>query len=346
MQKILKLQKKIVPELVELLEKRYSILRAIHYNAPIGRRMLASKLSIGERIVRTEVNFLKDQGLIEISTPGMTVTSEGMEILDELKVFIHDIKGLSKVEHKVKELLNIQKVIVVAGSVKTDKSILHDIGKAASMYASKAVKSNDIVALTGGTTVKEVVDNFPKMQNIQDILVVPARGGMGKKVETQANTLAATLAKKLNGSYKMLHIPENVSQEILQTLYEERDIKEVLEFTRKANLLIYGIGRADMMVLKRGVTREKQKELMESGAVGEAFGCYFDINSNVISTSTAPGINIKRLENVREQIAVAGGVDKVEAIIATLYNQKNVVLVTDEEAAEEILKILNNFKKS
>ena len=120
--KILNLQKKIVPELVEVLEKRYSILRTINYNAPIGRRMLASKLELGERIVRTEVNFLKDMNLIEIGTPGMTVTSEGTEVLDDLKWFIHELKGLSKLEQKVKELLKVRKVIVVPGNVQIGRA--------------------------------------------------------------------------------------------------------------------------------------------------------------------------------------------------------------------------------
>ncbi|WP_297437395.1 sugar-binding transcriptional regulator [uncultured Clostridium sp.] len=340
MHKILNLQKKIVPELVEVLEKRYSILRTINYNAPIGRRMLASKLELGERIVRTEVNFLKDMNLIEIGTPGMTVTSEGTEVLDDLKWFIHELKGLSKLEQKVKELLNVRKVIVVPGNVRSDKSVLPDLGKAASVYTSKTVKNNDVIALTGGSAVKELIDSFPKVQNIHGILVVPARGGMGKKVETQANTLAANLSDKLKGSYKMLHIPENVSSQILESLYEQEDIKDVINYIKSANILIYGIGRADKMVLKRGISEEIQNKLLESGAVGEAFGCYFDDESKVISISASPGININSLQNVREEIAVAGGDDKVEAIIATLYNNNKAVLVTDECAAEKIVSIL------
>ena len=63
MQEILRLQKKIVPELVEVLEKRYNVLRTIYYNQPIGRRILANQLNLGERIVRTEINFLKSQGV-------------------------------------------------------------------------------------------------------------------------------------------------------------------------------------------------------------------------------------------------------------------------------------------
>ncbi|MGL4762924.1 MAG: sugar-binding transcriptional regulator [Sarcina sp.] len=342
MHKILNLQKIIVPELVEVLEKRYSILRTINYNAPIGRRMLASKLDLGERIVRTEVNFLKDQDLIEISTPGMTVTSEGIKILDDLKWFIHELKGLSQVEQKVRELLKVRKVIVIPGNVRQDKSILPDLGKAASAYTSKTVKNKDVIAVTGGSAVRELVDSFPKMQNLQNILVVPARGGMGKKVETQANTLAADLSKKLKGNYRMLHIPENVNANILKSLYEQDDIKEVIDLIKLANILIYGIGRADKMVLKRGIAESQQKELLESGAIGEAFGCYFDEESNVISVCASPGIDIKSLEHVREEIAVAGGDDKVEAIIATLYNNSKAVLVTDECAAEKIISILKS----
>ena len=343
LQKILKLQKQIVPELVDILEKRYTILRTIYHNAPIGRRMLATKLNLGERIVRTEVNFLKEQNLIEISTPGMTVTSEGITILEGLKGFIHELKGLSKLEQKVEELLNIKKVIVIPGSVRQDKNILQDLGKAAAVYVSKTIKDKDIIAITGGSTIKEFVDNFPKTHNVQDVLVVPARGGMGRKVETQANTLAATLAQKLDGNYKMLHIPENLSEEIIQSLYKQNDIKDVIDCVKTANILIYGIGRADKMVLKRGISEEKQKELIDQGAVGEAFGCYFDKYSNVLSTSSAPGINIKNLENVREQIAVAGGDDKVNAIISALYNNEKAVLVTDECAAEKLIDSVNKL---
>ena len=91
LQEILELQKKIVPELVDVLEKRYNILRTIYFNQPIGRRVLASEVSLGERIVRTEINFLKEQNLIEINTLGMSVTEEGIRVVEQLKDFMHEI---------------------------------------------------------------------------------------------------------------------------------------------------------------------------------------------------------------------------------------------------------------
>ena len=338
LQEILRLQMKIVPELVELLEKRYNILRTIYYKQPIGRRVLANDLNLGERIVRTEINFLKDQGLIDINTPGMTVTKDGEHIVNELQEFIHEIRGLSNIEKKVKSFLGLKIVIIVPGDTDDNPTILKDIGKACANYVKEILNSNSIIALTGGSTIKEVVEAFPKVNYLSDILVVPARGGMGRKVETQANTLAASFAKKLNGSYKLLHIPENLSPEILDTLLKQHEVSEVIESIQNANILIYGIGNAIEMAEKRGASIKEIESLKKLGAVGEAFGCYFNKESNVVSYATTVGINISEVKSINMNIAVAGGKNKIESVISIMRNNKNGILVTDEAIGKGIVK--------
>lgn len=344
MQEILRLQKKIVPELVEVLEKRYNILRTIFLNQPIGRRVLANELSLSERVVRTEVSFLKGQGLIEVNTPGMNVTKSGEEIVDKLSGFIHEVRGLSDIEKDIKEKLSLKDVLIVPGDVDSNSSILKDIGKAASNYLKKIIKSNSVIALTGGSSVKEVVEAFEIIRNISNVLVVPARGGMGRNVEVQGNTLVASLAKKVNGTYKMLHVPESVSLEILNSLKEEKSIKEVVESMHNADIFVYGVGNAFEMAHKRGLSDESISKLAELKAVGEAFGCYFDKDSKVVSNTTAIGINIDEARKINTHIVVAGGKNKVESIIVTQRNNENGVLVTDEATGREILKRLNGAK--
>ncbi len=340
MQEILELQKKIVPELVNTLEKRYNVLRTICHNQPIGRRVLAEMLNTGERTVRTEIGFLKDQGLIEINASGMTVTSEGIELIYKLNDFIHEIKGLSEVEKKIETLLNLKKVIVVPGDIEENPLVLKDLGKACANYVKDVLEDNSIIALTGGSTLKEVVEAFPKITNLSKIQVVPARGGMGKKVETQANTLAATLAQKLNGTYKMLHISENLSLDILDTLLKEEAVKAVIDTIHKADILIYGIGNAVQMAKKRGVPQAEIDNLINKGAVGEAFGCYFNKDSEIISETTAVGIKINEARKIKTHIAVAGGHNKIESIISTEFNDINGILVTDEATAHGMLERL------
>ena len=344
-QEILKLQKKIVPELVEVLEKRYNILRTIYYNQPIGRRILANQVNLGERIVRTEISFLKEQGLIEINTPGMNITKNGEEIVTKLKDFIHEIKGLSEIEDQIKTLLNLRQVIIVSGDVEENPMVLKELGKACSNYVKDIIKNNSIIAITGGSTLKEVIEAFPRLNNLSNILVVPARGGMGKKVETQANTLAASLAEKINGTYKMLHIPENLSLDILDFLLKEKGIKEIIDCIHNADILIYGIGNAMEMATKRGAAQEEIDRLTKLGSIGEAFGCYFNKDSEVVCQITPIGINIKDAKKISTHIAVAGGKNKVESIISTQRNNTNGILVTDEAAGREILEQLKNNQK-
>ncbi len=342
MQEILSLQKKIVPELVEMLEKRYIILRTIFLNQPIGRRVLANELSLSERVVRTEVSFLKGQGLIEINTSGMNVTKNGEEIVDKLSMFIHELRGLSDIENGIKKLLSLKKVIIVPGDVDSNPSVLKDIGKAASNYLKKVIKRNSIIALTGGSSVKEVVESFGPIRNVSNVLVVPARGGLGRTVEIQANTLVASLAKKVNGTYKMLHVPESASLELLNSLKHEESIKEVIKSIHNADIFIYGVGNAFVMAKKRELSDERISKLAELNAIGEAFGCYFDKDSNVVLNTTTVELNVDEARKIKTHIVVAGGKNKVEAIIATQRNNKNGVLITDEAAGREIFKILSS----
>ncbi len=340
MQNILKLQQKVVPELIELLEKRYNILRTIYYNQPIGRRILANDMCIGERIVRNEINFLKSQNLIEVNASGMFVTTDGEEIINKLKGFIHEIKGLSKIEKFIEDHLKLQQVIVVPGDVEIDKSVLKELGKAAASYAMDIIKDNSIIALTGGATVKEVVDSFPKSNKYNNILVLPARGGMARNVEIQANTLVARLAEKIGGNYELLHAPDNLSNTALETMLNEKDIKNIIDKIRSAEVLIYGIGIAKDMAGRRGLSDNVIKELEELGAVGEAFGHYFNELGEIIYSTPTIGVKNEDVKNNKTLIAVAAGKNKARAIIATEINCSSTVLIIDEAAAEEIINII------
>ena len=59
MKDLLKIQQKLIPQVIELMERRYSILRQISLSEPVGRRTLSNILDISERVVRSETEFLK-----------------------------------------------------------------------------------------------------------------------------------------------------------------------------------------------------------------------------------------------------------------------------------------------
>lgn len=342
MNDILQMQQKIVPEIIDLMEKRYTILRAIYYKEPIGRRTLASQIGLGERIVRTEVNFLKNQGLIDIDSIGMTVTPEGENIIDALKGCIHELKGLALVEDILEDKLGLAKVVIVPGNIDDDPLILKEAGRAGANYVKNLISDNQIIAVTGGSSVRELVNSMPKMANKNNLLVVPARGGMGKEVSTQANTIAANLANRLNANYRLLHMPDIISQETLDTIIDEPIIKDIISNIEKTDLLIFGIGRADEMFRRRGMKPDEIEVLRNKGAVAEAFGYYFDKYGNVVDKTSTIGVKFEDVSKINTIVAIAGGKRKAEAIMATKTHNKNSILVTDEGAAREIVRLLES----
>ncbi len=340
MKDIIALQQKIVPELIDLLQKRYTIMRNIYFNQPIGRRALSHQLNMGERIIRTEVSFLKAQGLVDINPLGMTITKEGEELIENLKDFIHELKGLNNIESLLKDKLGIEKVIIVPGDIEQDPMIKKELGKSAANYLKTIINYDSIIALTGGSTVLEVANGMPQLYSKSNIVVVPARGGLGREVEKQANTIASILAKKLGGTYKMLHVPDNLGKEAVKSLIKEPDIKDVVETLKKADILIFGIGRAGVMAERRNLPQDIRDFLVRNNATDEALGYYFDKEGKVVYATPSIFLTLEDLKLVKNLIAVSGGKNKAEAIVSTCRSGNVQVLVTDEGAAFEILKIV------
>ena len=105
--------------------------------------MLASELDLGERVVRNEIDLLKSQNLIEINTPGMTVTKDGQNVLEGLKEFIYQIKGLNDIEKCIKSFLGVKDVVIVPGNVNENPETIKELGKAAANYVKNIIKDHD-----------------------------------------------------------------------------------------------------------------------------------------------------------------------------------------------------------
>ncbi len=334
---------RVAPDIIKTLEKRYSILRIIKYFEPIGRRSISNKVNISERVVRTEANILKDEGLIEISYEGMKLTTLGKTTIEKLDSIFHNLKGLTDLEMKLKDILGVKDVFIVSGSVDESPLVYKEIGKVAAKHLMKFITKGNIVGLTGGSTVYHVVDEIELSNNQpNDITIIPARGGLGKKVEHQANTLVEKLARKINASYKTLYTPDHLSKNAIKSLKEEPSIKEIVKLIDKIDVLVFGIGRSDAMAKRRGLEEDEINRLIEKGAVSEAFGYYFDKYGNIVHEISTIGISLDKFKSLENIIAVAAGISKAEAIMSISKLNKNLVLVTDENSAK---KIINNYKE-
>ena len=339
----LRLIEELVPEINGMLELRYIILKFIEYNQPVGRRKLSKGLNLKERETRDEIDVLRDLNLLEVSNMGMNITSEGKNILYKVDHIYSDLRGIPRLEKKLKAKLNIKNAVVVPGDLSSNDIVIKEMGRKTFKLLSKHLEDSDIIGITGGSTMAQVSKEAYKNKGQKDVVVIPARGGLGKDLNTQSNSIAAKLANGLGGSYRLLYMPDNLEKEALEYILKNKEINESLNLIENMNKLVFGIGRADTMAKRRNLTKDQIEFLLNKGSVAEAFGHYFNINGKEIWEYKTIGLSLKKFKSLDNLIGVAGGEEKAEAILAISSLNENITLVTDESAAKKILKIGRNL---
>lgn len=327
---------RLAPDLAQEIERRALVLERIGALQPVGRRQLAARLNLPEREIRTVATLLKEHGLVSLDAAGMSLTPEANDILPMARLFSRDLRGLTKLETALAAFLEVDKVCVVAGNADEDEHVLHEVGRSAAGRLRGFLQSGSTLAVTGGSTIREVAFSLSH-GTAMNVMVVPARGGIGRSLETQANTVACEIAKRLGGHHRMMHLPDHLDEQALHELRKLSEIDETLALLERADVVLHGIGRADKMAQERQLPAALETEILRKGAVAEAYGCYFDLKGKLVYAASTVAHNLGALKPQCALIAVAAGARKADAIVAVMRNRHHAMLVTDEGAAKAIL---------
>ena len=155
---------------------------------------------------------------------------------------------------------------------------------------------------------------------------------------------------QLDGSCSISIIPAPLrasSPEAALLFQKEGYVRDIMLAASMADVAVVGIGsttqKNSSTLLKSGylMNEEQLEQFQQLGAVGDILGYFFKadgtlhaempIHQELISVSLE---NLRRIPNV---IGVAGGEDKVDAILAALKGKYINSLVTEEKTARTIL---------
>lgn len=335
----LSLLTQLAPDLMEKLMLRAMVLERISALQPVGRRALAQRLHMPEREIRSVCDALKEDGLISVAASGMTIADKAIALLPGARDMVVRKSALGQLEQHLTRALNVSRLCIVPGNADAHPETLTEVGRAAAERLLRLLANGMILTVSGGTTVAAVAHAMHAGAPL-NIRVLPARGGMGMAVETQAGTLAAKFAQALGGTYSLLHLPDSVPPEALKELMKLPEIGEPLKALHHTDVLLYGIGRADVMARNRALPETEVNSILRMGAVGEAVGCYFDASGKPLFQASGIGLTYEQVSRVRCIVAVAAGASKARAILSVLRHHHHELLVIDEGAARAIEKLL------
>ena len=329
----------LAPDLMDKMMLRAMVLERISALQPVGRRALALRLHLSEREIRSVCDALKEDGLISVGASGMTVTNRACALLPGAREMTSSRSALGQLEQHLARSLKVGRVCIVPGNADLAPETLAEVGRAAAEQLLRMLTDGMILTVSGGSTVAAVAQAMPTGSHV-NVRVLPARGGLGMAVETQAGTLAAKFAHALGGTYSLVHLPDAVPPETLRELMKLPEIGEPLRALHQTDVLLYGVGRADLNARSSYLPEAEASAVLRLGAAGEAVGCYFNQAGRQVYQASGVGLTGEQISQVRFTVAVAAGGSKAAAVLSVLRHHRHALLVIDEGAAHALDRML------
>ncbi|HWQ46452.1 MAG TPA: sugar-binding transcriptional regulator [Longilinea sp.] len=251
-----------------------------------------------------------------------------------------------KLAEGLKEKFGLKNVILTTSEGIDPEQIRSRIGMAAAEYIIGVLRDGAHVGIGWGRTLFYAVNSVPKGKQAQ-INVVPLIGGIGDMTPFfQVNELARRLAEAFGGSYRFIYAPAfTPDQSTYKGLIKSQEINSIQEQWNLLEFAVVGIGQVEFqkissMFFAEHITPNTLSQLETQGAVGDICGRFYDITGKSVKLSEGViGISLEKLLEIPDVIGIAGGVEKVPAILGALRGGFIKTLVTDTTTAKAIMEL-------
>ncbi len=235
-------------------------------------------------------------------------------------------------------------VIVPSDLSAGPESLKSALGLAGAQYIVQCVKNEDILGLSWGVTLGAVAQ-YLEPSSATGVRVVQLNGGLARgQTVTNASELVRQFSAAFQADAYGLNVPAIVdSTDICRAIYSDSNIKYTLDLAQQANICMFSIGTLSYMsvLVEAGyISAEDVIEMKANGVVGDICSRYIDVSGRVPDAELAArtiGIELDELRKKETTIAIAGGMDKLNAVRGALAGRYCNVLITDEFIARALL---------
>ena len=301
----------------------------LYYKEDLTQDEIAKKLKISKYQVNRILKKAVSTGIVKISV-------------------IDPTSGISLLEEELEKRFNLKRAIVIENFGLSDIELKSKIGATAAEYLLEIIKDKDVIGVSWGTTVNEVVNHLPARIN-KDVDVVQITGGSHQlSIDLNCHDITRRLAKRFDKEPHLLFAPAILdSRQLYGLLMQEKSIKSTFEYFDKVNVALVGIGAIypkviSTLVSTGHISSQDFKSLQENNAVGDVFSHFYDINGKICNSTLrgrTVGMPVETLFKVPYIMGVAGGKLKSEAILGALRGKYINILITDDHAAERIIAL-------
>jgi dihydroxyacetone kinase-like protein len=295
----------------------------LYYEDRMTQGDIAEIMGISRATVNSYLADARARGIVNISLEPSRLSS--LSIAQELKRHfgLHDC--------------------LVVPSDDNTRPLIDRLGTAGAQALTKLVKSGDTLAVAWGRTVL-AIGQQASVPGLQDVTVVQATGGTSANFAYTPELCASAVAAAVNAKLINITAPAVVSTaEVRDILLRETLIESQFNALSGANKALFGISslRPNSTIHTSGFFESVPlQQYLAKDAVGVVAGRFIDGQGHPVAgplDDRTMGLSLEMLKKIGLRIAVAGGFDKVPAILAALRGGYVNVLITDAATGRGIL---------
>jgi deoxyribonucleoside regulator len=298
----------------------------LYYMDGLNQQEISERLGISRPQISRMLASAKSEGIVQISIRNPYSEEQAYE-------------------RAIAETFGIHDVIVVHVQNADRQVIDLHVARAASALLESAIKDRDVVGIMAGRTIATVGREMHFVGR-KDVQFVPMIGGFGSDGGAwHANSNTRVFAECLKSRFLLLNAPAVVASPKARDYFlNESEISEVLDAARRVSLAVIGIGQVTekATIVQSGYFSDSDlADVREMGAVSNICTSFLGAAGEIIhydAESRMIGLSIDDIRAIPNVIAVASGIEKVEAIVSALRGKCMDVLVTDMETAQQVLE--------
>lgn len=294
----------------------------LYYQDRLTQGQIADAMGVSRATVNAYLSEARDRGIVNISLDPARLAS--LTVADELKRHF----GLE--------------TCLVVPSEET-QPLIDRLGRAGALALQNLLKPGDTLGVAWGRTVMAVAENL-RIAPLQDVTVVQVTGSMQATFAYTPDVVTSAFARALTAKSIKISTPAIVgSPELARALMGEPLVAGELAAFARINRIIFGISslRPNSTIQASGFFEQVSlQHYLARGAAGVLAGRFIDERGGPVEgplESRTIGISLDQLSTIKTRIAVAGGFDKVPALLAMLRGGYANVLITDAATGRGIL---------
>lgn len=226
-----------------------------------------------------------------------------------------------------------------------DETLVARLGEAGARVLAEQIQPGDIVGVAWGRTVLAVAEQITLPRPAQNVTVVQVSGSSTGSPDFSPELCTSVMSSRIDARCVNLLAPAVLTtRELKDLLLNEPVLKKQFELIHATNRILFGVGDIEATSTVRASGIASQKDIdnyVRRGAVAVIIGRFIDKAGKPMSgdlDDRMVGIELEELQRVPSRLCVAGGLNKIEAIHATLIGHYATHFVTDIATGKALLE--------